>query len=310
LVLNGRQNLGSTHKITAKHNELFKELVTDRFLQLFQANLEDLNRNVKVTIEMHGKKGETVRQIVLNPASFPNQCSVESVLSDSEKRIVALADFLTEATLDDSCTGIILDDPVTSFDLGSRKVGARKLAELARTRLVVVFTHDLVFLYQIKAQAKVLSVGTVTHWVQRHHDGTPGRVFLNNSPACEADYNSAHFAREHYARAKSAAPEEQQWLLEQGFGALRTAYEYFIIFDLLAGVIQRFEERVSFGALAGVSLQQEIVAEVISRMEGLSRHIDAHLHSDSFTGEKPTPADLFQEIDAFESLRKKHKQMG
>ena len=94
--------------------------MTERFLQLFKSNCSGLNRNVKVTIATHGKKGETLRQIVLSPAAFPSQCSVESVLSDGEKRIVALAEFLTEATLDEGCTGIILDDPVTSFDLGSR----------------------------------------------------------------------------------------------------------------------------------------------------------------------------------------------
>src|SRR6266581_3092570 len=87
-IQHGRENLGSTHSITTKHNELFTELVTERFLQLFQSNLADLNRNVKATIETHGKKGETVRQIVLSPAAFPSQCSVESVLSDGEKRIV------------------------------------------------------------------------------------------------------------------------------------------------------------------------------------------------------------------------------
>jgi hypothetical protein len=133
-------------------------------------------------------------------------------------------------------------------------------------------------------------------------------VFLNNSPASESDYKSTRFAHERYEKARSAEPQEQQWLLQQGFGALRSSYESFIIFELFAGVVQRFEERVSFGALASVSLHQDIVAEVINRMEGLSRHIDAHLHSDSFSGEKPTPLHLLQEIDAFESLRKRQKQ--
>ena len=96
---------------------------------------------------MHGQKGETVRQLVLDRAFFPSDYPVDSVLSDGEKRAVALADFITEASLDQSCTGIIVDDPVTSLDLSARQLIAHKLAELARSRQVVVFTHDLAFLY-------------------------------------------------------------------------------------------------------------------------------------------------------------------
>jgi hypothetical protein len=307
-ILRARENLGSTHSITAKHNELFTELVTERFLQLFESNLADLNRNVRVTIATHGKKGETVRQIVLSPAAFPNQCSVENVLSDGENRIVALADFLTEATLDDACTGIILDDPVTSFDLGSRIEVARKLAELARTRQVVVFTHDLVFLYHLKTEAKLLSVGAVTHWVTRGPDGTPGLVFLNNGPACEGDYKSARIAREFHSKALSAPPQEQQYFLEQGFGALRSSYEAFVIFDLFSGVVDRWAERIKYDQLVEVFLDKAIVGQVVQKLGDLSRYIVAHLHSDAFVGQKPTPANLLAEIESYEELKSKHKQ--
>jgi AAA domain len=308
-ILRGRQNLGSTYSITTKHNELFAEFVTDRFLELFQLNLADINRNVRVTIDTRGKKGETLRQIVLNPASFPNSCAVDGVLSEGEKRAVALADFLTEAALDDACTGVILDDPITSFDLGSRKAVARKLAELARTRQVVVFTHDLGFPYQVRAEAKILSVGTVAHWIQRGADGTPGLVFLNNGPICEGDYKSARIARDWYAKARSASPQEQQSCLEQGFGALRTSYEAFVIFDLFAGVVERWSERIKYDQLTEATLEREVVDLVVEKLGHLSRYIVAHLHSDAFVGEKPTPADLFAEIEIYESLKAKHKQM-
>jgi AAA domain-containing protein len=307
-VNKGRQALGSTRNITTKHNELFQELVTERFIKLFESNLARFNQSLRIAVDVRGHKGETVRQIVLCRDAFPTAYPIESILSEGEKQAVALADFLTEAALDEGCTGMILDDPVSSFDLGARKNVALQLAELARTRQIIVFTHDLAFLYDLKAHAKDLSVGTVTHWIERGPDGTPGIVFLDNSPACEREYKSAHLARERYTRAKSAPPQERQWLLKQGFGALRTSYEAFVIFELFEGVVERFEERISFGRLADVSLDREIVAEVISRMESLSRHIDAHLHSDSFAGEEPGPDVLLAEIESFEKLRKKHKE--
>jgi len=111
-----------------------------------------------------------------------------------------------------------------------------------------------------------------------------------------------------YTRAKAAAPAEQERLLQQGFGALRTTYEAFVIYDLFNGVVKRFEERVGFDQLREVTLDRGVVEQVVDKLGALSRHIDAHLHSDAFATDKPTPEMLFEEIKAFEELRRKHKE--
>jgi AAA domain len=131
-IARGRQGLGSTLHITTKYNKMFEEFVTSRYAELFQFNLARLNPTLRVAAEMHGQKGEKVRQIILSREAFPAQYPIDSILSEGEKRAVALADFLTEATLDEQCTGVILDDPVTSFDFGAREIVARQLAELAK----------------------------------------------------------------------------------------------------------------------------------------------------------------------------------
>jgi hypothetical protein len=123
--------VGSTRHITAKYNELFKTLVTDRYQTLFQDILRKLKRNLKLTIETRGHKGEIVRQIILSPESFAQRLPVDKVLSDGEKRAVALADFLTEVTLDTSSKAIILDDPVSSLDGDSKMaIATRPYAEI------------------------------------------------------------------------------------------------------------------------------------------------------------------------------------
>jgi hypothetical protein len=133
-------------------------------------------------------------------------------------------------------------------------------------------------------------------------------VYLDNSPVCEGDYRSATAARECYSRAKNAAPAEQQLILQQGFGALRTSYEAFVIYELFNEVVKRFEERVSFDRLKDVVVDPDTVDLVVQKLGALSRYIDAHLHSDEYAAEKPTPAVLHEEITAFEALRTRHKQ--
>lgn len=307
-ALRAEQSLGSTRTITTKYNELFQQLVTERYQKLFEETLKRFKKDINVTIETRGSKGETVRHVVLSPKSFRPGFSVDDILSEGEKRAVAMADFLTEAALDGRNSGIILDDPVTSLDDEWKKVLANCLAELARTRQVVVFTHDLTFLYLFKERADELTLDVVTHWI-REEDGKPGFVYLGHSPVCEKDFRSTAIAREHYAKAKYAPPTEQQHLLQQGFGALRTSYEALIIFNLFNGVVCRFEERINFTQLKDVLVDQKVATEIINRMGIISRYINAHLHSDKFGSVKPSPEDLLEEINKFEIIRQTQKEL-
>lgn len=303
-----RESLGSTRAITTKYNELFQELVTERYRQLFEDTLKRFKKDIKVAIETRGFKGETVRYLVLNPISFRPGFSVDEVLSEGEKRAVAIADFLTEAIMDGHNTGIILDDPVTSLDDEWKRTLAECLAGFAKIRQVIVFTHDLSFLYRIKERAGELEVDVVTHWI-REENGRPGFVYLDNSPVCEKDFKSTAKAKGYYSKAKDAPPAEQQAFLQQGFGALRSSYEALIIFELFSEVVGRFEERVSFGRLKEVRVDPMLTEEIIRRMEALSKYIDAHLHSDKFASVKPSAETLFDEIEQFETIRKAQKDL-
>lgn len=300
---------GSTKHITQKHNELFERLVTDRYVKLFEETLCALGRPLQVKVDTKGKKGQVYKRIALEAdQSAQDIAAPDKVLSEGEKRAVALADYLTEVALDTSSSGIILDDPVTSLDLEWRQTIAAILAAQAQDRQVIVFTHDLPFLYFLTAAAQAKNVPTASHWIKRgEHDGKPGYVFLDNSPALESDYRKTTRAQQIYAQAKAAPPELQERLLRDGFGALRTNYEAFIVFDLFQGVVQRFNERISFGPLTDIVWDDSIAQEVVAKCEYLSRYIEGHLHSDMYAAVKPTPQMLMEEISAFNALKSRHK---
>lgn len=114
-------------------------------------------------IETRGQKGETVRQIVLSPEAFAQRVAIDKILSDGEKRAVAFVDFLTEVSLDASSNAIVLDDPVSFFDIDSKESVAELLAKNAAKRKVIVFTHNLAFLHFLKVWCKKLNVGVESH---------------------------------------------------------------------------------------------------------------------------------------------------
>jgi recombinational DNA repair ATPase RecF len=304
-----QQALGSTRAITVKYGALFEELVTDRYKSLFEDTLKRFSQEIKVQIDTKGSKGETVKSLVLSPESFRPGFGVDQVLSEGQQRAVAIADFLTEAALDQKNNGVILDDPVTSLDDNWKQTLAACLAELAKSRQVIIFTHDLAFLYRLKERARELSVDVAAHWI-REEGGKPGFVYLNNSPLCEKDYKSAEIARDYYRRSKDAPPAERDSLLQMGFGALRSSYEALVIFDIFSSVVGRFEERLHFESLKNVRIDPKLVDEIVARMGTLSEHINAHLHSDKFRPVKPSPETLLAEIEAFEFIRKTQKSLN
>jgi hypothetical protein len=300
---------GDTKHITSKYKELFSSLVTDRYLKLFKQLLSDLQRPLNVYVKTTGRKGKTYKQIVLqlDETAPPEIATPDKILSEGEKRAVALADFLTEVALDTTSNSIILDDPVTSLDLEWREMIASILAKEAKLRQVIVFTHDLPFLYYLKKHAETNSVQIKTHWIQRINN-KPGYVSLNNSPALEREYRKPTKPREYYEKAKGSSGTEQQDYLRLGFGALRTCYEAFVVYDLFEEVIMRFDERISFGRLRNIRWDDSIVNEANKKYELLSKYIEGHLHTNGLNP-LSDPKILLGEIEAFDDLRRRLRQI-
>jgi ABC-type sulfate/molybdate transport systems ATPase subunit len=76
---------------------------------------------------------------------------------------------------------VVLDDPVSSLDHERRNIVAHRLAECARDRQVIFFTHDLVFVHMLKAAAGKHGVGVTDREIRRV--GTTAGYCRNKTPA-------------------------------------------------------------------------------------------------------------------------------
>ena len=293
----------NTGFITRMQRPLFEKYVTEDYRERFVEECKRLDADrFGVEVVQKGAKGRTRRSLRLGGYE-PGR-----VLSEGEQRAIALADFLTEAIMDPANCGIILDDPVNSLDHVRKEQIASRLAEEAKARQVIIFTHDLVFLYMLKNAAEWAGAEYICHWMQCC-EGAIGNVFLNNSPSTERDYHNHRIAMDWWEKARKAAPSDQEHLLKQGFGALRTTYETFVIHTLFNDVVKRFDERVSFGRLKEIRLSPEILTRVDEKCSLLSRYIEGHSHSDKYIHLKPTPEKLKEEIDDFIELTRMHKAL-
>ncbi len=297
----------SSAHISKKYNELFDRLVTQEYIRLFQDTLIKLNCPLSIRIATRAQKGTTIKQIALqtDASITPDQAPPEKVLSEGEQRAVALADFFTEVRLDKQSCGVVLDDPVTSLDFHWKATIAKHVIEEASRQQVIVFTHDLHFLYLLSEMAEAHNINLASHWIEKL-DNTPGYVYLNNCPAVEAKYKTTRCVQEIYKQANDSKipPQERERIISEGFGGLRSCYESLVIYELFNGVVLRFDEQIKIQNLKDVVVSSEITKQIIDKVAYLSRFISGHLHSDVFGAEKPTPKMLMDEINEYDKIKK------
>ncbi|MFH1943247.1 MAG: AAA family ATPase [bacterium] len=306
------KRIGTTAHITKKHDALFKKVVTEGYVKKFNGILGEFGPPINVRVDTISRKGVTYKQIVLDKcAAAVQDATPDKILSEGEKRAVSLGDFLTEVDLDPRCSCMVLDDPVTSFDLEWREKIAHIFVKEAAKRQVIIFTHDLAFLYHLIEAAEREGVEILCHWIQRGwKNGVPGYVSIDNSPAIDRSFKKPTKAQQLLERAaKKSDFSERERLLKDGFGALRTCYEAFIIFDLFNEVVQRFSERISFGRLEEIVWDESIVQQVIKKYEDLSMLMEGHLHSMRFGYKELTPDILSGEIRHFTELKMQLREL-
>lgn len=288
--------------LTEKQKALFKTLIEGAYKKHLEEECRKLDCALPIEFRARGSAGRTLRGLKAQGGYQP-----EKIFSEGEQRALALADFLTEVNLNPASAAVILDDPVTSLDHRRKRKIAQRLVSEAKTRQVIVFTHDLVFLTQLCGLANEESIDLVTHWVDRS-EKVPGIVRLDESPANADAYKTPHRAEYFLAQAKKTAGQEKVDFIRIGAGALRTTLEEIILRDVFNGTIRRWDEHVRVNNLSGISWSEAVVDGIIELHGDLSRLIEGHSHSDEFSGEMPVADELSEMIDRAKELQKEAKK--
>lgn len=173
-ALESAKTAAATGPITKKILELSEESITEVVRDTFTRETDRL-RLERVTIaRTRADKGALLHQPKLVGAR--QQVTLPRVFSEGERTALGLAAFFTEVHLDASNSAIILDDPVTSLDHIRRGLVAARLAALAETRQVAVFTHDVSFVADLKREANGKGVPIAERSVTRRTNASRGRA--------------------------------------------------------------------------------------------------------------------------------------
>lgn len=164
-ALEAAKSAAATTGITKKILELSEGSITEIVRDSFTRETERL-RLERVTIaRTRADKGALLHQPKLVGAR--QQVTLPRVFSEGERTALGLAAFFTEAHLDGSRSALILDDPVTSLDHIRRDLVATRLVALAENRQVILFTHDVAFVADLKREARAKGVSVAERSVTR-----------------------------------------------------------------------------------------------------------------------------------------------
>jgi energy-coupling factor transporter ATP-binding protein EcfA2 len=140
----------ATNRITTKSSEIAEKLVTKTLRTQFAKEIARL-RAAGLAIELRRQQASYgIPRFRVCLVQKPDQ-KVGDVLSEGEHRCVALAAFMAELSTTESRSAIVFDDPVSSLDHMHREVMAARLAAEGKRRQIIVFTHDLAFLFLLNA---------------------------------------------------------------------------------------------------------------------------------------------------------------
>ena len=156
----------STRGITQKSSDVTKATVTKRLASSFQEELGRL-RFTHLEVELReagGARGALYHKLVLKRAAG---VELPRVVSEGEARTLSIAAFFAELSTSSDRCAILFDDPVSSLDHIWRENVARRLAEEAKTRQVIVFTHDIAFLVALVTCAEEIGAQCYHQYLRR-----------------------------------------------------------------------------------------------------------------------------------------------
>lgn len=161
-----------TTGITRKSTELARDHVTAVVRDRFTRESHDLKLRRLTLQDIGGRKGQLMHRPAFLGAS--QKAEIPDVLSEGEQTALGLAGFLTEAFFDETKSAIVLDDPVSSLDHIRRSHVAARLAEFATDRQVIVFTHDVSFVGDLRRAADHAQIEFTERCVELRGDGAIG----------------------------------------------------------------------------------------------------------------------------------------
>ena len=302
----------STKEITRQGTNIIRKNLTPELLSAFKEELIELGAiRVPISLKARGDAGETAHEMQLVGATMIGRSRTSEILSEGESRVIAIAGFLSELRLAPHANAIVLDDPVSSLDhVFTGKIAAR-LSREGLIRQVIIFTHNIAFLMELKDAAEALAmagtpVGVAVHTLRRV--GKSAGVTTGDAPWYSLKSNQrAQYMDMLMQKIKPLYPDNMdEYNIEVAnvYGLLREAWESCVEDDLFYNVVCRYRNSVHTRKLLEVAIEESDWRLVELNMSKASNWMRGHDKSKVLHQDRPAPDKVLVDIDALRQFSK------
>ncbi|MBP7722351.1 MAG: AAA family ATPase [Alphaproteobacteria bacterium] len=294
-------NLTATKSITQKANELIDIHLTTAVDKKFEAERKDLDivhLNIKLKRESD-KTGANFK--TATEASI--KCNASDVLSEGEQKALALAAFLTETHIVSPNGPIILDDPVSSLDRKRSTKVAKRLAEEAQNRQVIVFTHDIIFYNEICGIAQDLNIAPACISIFSTANGSgfvdpagepwKGKPVSTRLNLIKNDFQSIR-------KLHTTSPSDYEYQMKNLYGRLRDTYERAVEEKIFKGIVVRYNDIIQTKMLRYIDFSDDLAKMFHDGMTKANTFSHDNPQADNV--QSPDPKEFDKDIQDFEAF--------
>ena len=242
-----------------------------------------------------------------------NASKIGHIASEGEQKCIALAGFMAELTIDNRKSAIIFDDPVNSLDHKWRRKFAKRIADEALHRQVIVLTHDLPFLMMLSEESSnPINIQSITRRgkLSGFSEGRPPWDALRTVDRI-GQLKQLEVELRRYTKSDDFIEDIYIRDAKHIYGKMRETWERLVEEWLIRNVVQRFSRAVQTQNIRYiVDSTTEDVATISAGMGKCSTYFEGH---DTAIGlgvtEMPYIDELLADITAldvyFKALKKR-----
>jgi len=276
--------------LTGVSNRASEDALNRDFERVFTEECIAL-RAPTVTLDFPGRQGRAARR-----KKVSEDHSLADILSEGEQKVIALADFLAEASLRTGSAPIIFDDPVNSLDHRRVREIAKRIAELSAEHQVVVFTHDIWLATELLG-AFDDTPGDCSSYLIREEGGVKGLVSGERHPRSDTVASIGKRINAKIQEAESGDDDGRQERIDSTYDLVRTWCERVVEHVLLKRVAQRFQPNVAMQNLVDIHADRlgNAIATIYPIWEKACRYMTGHSQPMDTLGIRATVTELKQD---------------
>ena len=294
----------NTRSISGKSKEFASIAVTSELKTSLDREFKTLGiGHIKTKLKERSAHGEMLHKLLLD---LPTANKTEEILSEGEQRAIALGSFLAELSLANHSCGIVFDDPISSLDHWRRHDIARRLVKEAKSRQVIVFTHDTSFRGQLCdeiANAGIPSVEMFLEW-QENMPGCVTTGFPWNYKSYKERIDTLEQKQKEIETWWPPYPNEQESdQMRRQYDFLRATIERVTQDVVLNGVLKRDRNWIRINLLEGIVGFNLDECQAIQKLyKRTCDVVPSHDAPSEIVVPVPTATDLKNDIMALKSI--------